>query len=263
MTGRKNIAYLITIAALLVSGCKSEKKLTTYNGIFNERPVTLYIAPLQDNSQRKEERYPQDVAFNAERNTAARHLMLSLPKPLTEKGYYVVPPMAAKQIAQQDTCTPRQLLETDLITYAQRYGVDAILVVTLHRWKEVEGEMILFMEYALRSCKSNTELMHSWVQAHTRIAYNYKGEIFPSPADRLLMVDYDIDASTALRCRLAAEVSAQTLRNLPISSAKRQFEQDRYQKANATYFRCEMTDNGEIEMERISMEAFEEACFVN
>lgn len=263
MIRRSTIPFILAVAALLATGCKSEKKVTTYSSIYKERPVTLYIAPLQDKSQRKEEKYPQDIAYNAERNTAARHLALSLAEPLTAQGYYVVPPLAAKQIAQQEHPATRELMEGDLKRYAQLYGVDAILIVTVHRWKEQEGDLYLFVEYILRSCKSNTDLMHNWVQAHTRIENNYKGEPYARPADRQLMVDYGVDAMTAIRCRLAAAVSAQVLRNLPISSKKRQFEQDRYRKSNTNYYGCDLTDSGEIELERISMEAFEEACFVN
>ncbi|KWW31619.1 MAG: hypothetical protein AUK63_313 [bacterium P3] len=262
MIRKTTIPYLLA-AVLLAAGCKGEKKAATYSSIYKERPVTVYIAPLQDNSQRKEEKYPQDVAFNAERNTAARHMYLTLNKPLSAQGYYVVPPMASKLIAGQEQQSTRELMEGDLKRYAQHYGVDAILVVTLHRWKEKEDEVILFAEYALRSCKSNTELMHSWVQASTKAERDYKGEAVARPADKRLMQDYDIDVNTALRCRLAEATCNQVLRDLPFSAQRRQFEQDRYQKANDSYFSCVLNENGEMETTRISMEAFEEECFIN
>ena len=263
MTHTKYTFILLTITLLTLAGCKSEKKVSTYSSIYKERPVTLYIAPLQDNSQRKEEKYPQDAAFNAERNTAARHLSLTLSRPLAAQGYYVIPALSAQRIAQQEQQTHKELLEGDLLRYAQQYGVDAMLIVTLHRWKDVDGEVMLFIEYVLRSCKSNTDLMHSWVQAVVKSEHNYKGDAVATPSDRLLMQDYGVDAATALRCRLAERVSDHVLRNLPFSARKRQFEQDRYQKANESYLRCVLTDNGEVEMEHISMEAYEEECFIN
>lgn len=263
MTQKKHTLILSFLLLLVFTGCKSEKKVSTYSSIYKERPVTLYVAPLQDNSQRKEEKYPQDAAFNAERNTAARHLTLTLSHPLAAQGYYVIPTLSAQRIAQQEQQSHKELLEGDLIRYAQHYGVDAVLVVTLHRWKDVDGEVMLFIEYVLRSSKSNTDLMHCWAQAVAKTEYNYKGEAVARHADRVLMQDYGVDAATALRCRLAERVSDHVLRNLPVSARKRQFEQDRYMKANDTYLRCVLTDEDEIEVEHISMEAFEEECFVN
>lgn len=264
MKHKTSILYIFAVTLLLLTaGCKSEKKVSTYSSIYKERPVTLYIAPLQDNSQRKEEKYPQDIAFNAERNTAARHLSLTLSQPLAKQGYYVVPTLSAQRIAKQENQTHKELLDGDLLRYAQQYGIDAVLIVTLHRWKDINGEVMLFIEYALRSCKSNIDFMHSWVQAVVKTEYNYKGESVANPADRILMQDYGVDAATALRCRLAERVSDHVLRNLPISSLKRQFEQDRYQKANETYLRCVLTENDEVEIEHISMEAYEEECYVN
>lgn len=264
MTHRTAIRFVFAATLLLLAvGCKSEKKITTYSSIYKERPVTLYVAPLQDKSQRREERYPQDIAFNAERNMAALHLSNTLSRPLTAKGYYVIPPLAAKQIAGIENTAQKELRDGDLLRYAQYYGVDAILLVTIHRWKNNENEVEIYLEYTLRSCKSNIDLMHSWVQANIKAEYNYKGEHVPTPFDRTLMQDYSIDAATALRCRLVERVSDLVLRNLPISASKRQFEQDRYETAHESYFRCVVNDNNEVEMEKISMEAFEEGCFVN
>ena len=264
MKQRKAIRYIFAATLLMMSvGCKSEKKIATYSSIYKERPVTLYVAPLQDKSQRREERYPQDIAFNAERNMAALHISKTLSKPLTAKGYYVVPPLAAKQIAEIEKNTPKELREGELLRYAQYYGIDAMLIVTIHRWKDRESEVQLFLEYTLRSCKSNIELMHSWVQAAVNAEYNYKGERVARPFDRAIMDDYGVDASTALRCRLVEQTSEYVLRNLPISASKRQFEQDRYQKAHDNYFRCFLNEDNVIEMEHISMEAYEEECFVN
>lgn len=264
MTHRTAIRYIFAATLLLmVIGCKSEKKVTNYSSIYKERPVNLYVAPLQDKSQRREERYPQDIAFNAERNMAALHLSKTLGRPLTAKGYYVIPPLAAKQIAGIENNTFKELSEGDLLRYAQYYGVDAVLLVTIHRWKESDGELQLFLEYTLRSCKSNIELMHSWVLGSVKAEYNYKGERVARPFDRAIMQDEGVDAATAVRCRLAERVSDHVLRNLPISSSKRQFEQDRYLKAHESYFRCFLNEDNEVEMEKISMEAYEEECFVN
>lgn len=262
---------LTIVAALLVmiplitalTGCKTEKKNTAYKGIYDERPVTLYIAPLQDNSQRKEEKYATDVDFNRQHDVAARFLKLTLSRPLETQGYYVLPWLSAQQIASTDTTTPQALANGDLLRYAQLYGIDALLNVHIHRWKDTGEETILFIEYQLRSCKSNHDLMHSWVRASLKNQVDYKGESVASPEERLLMMDYGFDINTARRCHLVQAVSDHVLHDLPFSAKKRQFERDRYRTANQDYYTFKLTESGEFEKQTITMEAFEEECFIN
>lgn len=171
--------------------------------------------------------------------------------------------MTSKQIADIEKNSTKELQDGSLLRYAQYYGIDAVVLVTIHRWKESNGTIELFMEYQLRSSKSNIDLMHSWIQAEVNTEFNYKGEQVAYPIDRATMQDYNVDAATALRCRLIEQVNGYVLRNLPISANKRQFEQDRYLKSHDNYYHCFLNSNNEIDSETISMEAYEEACFVN
>lgn len=244
------------------AGCKSEKKITTYDNIYKEKPVTVYIAPVEDKTSRKEEKFPQDKAANEERNVAARYLQLTLPKPLRNQGYYTISGMSALQIAKKEQHTSKQLRNEDIRSYAQYYGIDALLVVTMHRWIERNGEWQLFIEYTLRSTKSNSDLLHTWVKATKKLDTDFKGDPIAMKDDNDFAEAMNMDNSTAQRCRLVARVNDYVLRNLPISSSKRQFEQDRYMKANAAYFNYIFTPDGSIDIEKTTMEAFEEECFV-
>lgn len=263
---RSHIPYRILtlgFAILLLTACKSEKKTATYKSIYNERPVTIYIAPVQDVSKRKDAKYDTEVAYNEERNMAARYLQLILDEPLSKQGYYVVPLLASKQIASQEQATVHELYNGDLKHYAQQYGIDAVLLVRIHRWADNSEEVVLFIEYTLRSCKSNSDLMHCWVRASQKALVDYHGDPLPLPAEQKLMRDYGMDVTTARRCRLTQEVSRQVLRDLPFSAIKRQFERDRYRNANRDYFSFQLTEHGDMELQAITMEAFEEECFIN
>lgn len=41
-------------AIVLFGACKSEKKISRYSGIFDEKPLTIFLAPLQDNAPRRQ-----------------------------------------------------------------------------------------------------------------------------------------------------------------------------------------------------------------
>ena len=66
----KKLMTLSLLAAILLTGCKSEKKINSYSDIYSERPITIYIAPVIDKAERKVEKYPTDIAYNNEINTA-------------------------------------------------------------------------------------------------------------------------------------------------------------------------------------------------
>lgn len=259
---KKTAPIIALMALILLAGCNSNKKINTYENIYSEKPVTIYIAPIQDHSTRKPEKYPKDIDYNNELNTATNYLTQTMSTPLINQGYYVIGVLASQQIAKQQNHTAKQLMSGDLKIYAQLYGIDAVLTTTIHRWVEKNGEWILFIEYALRSTKSNNDLMHTWVKAVKQIPTDLKGDPIILKSDRAYAAKMNFDNGTAQRCFLVQQVNDYVLRNLPTSSVKRQFERDRYARANEAYFTYYFTPEGEIEIENSTMESFEEDCFV-
>ena len=257
------LAGCVICVLALATGCKSSKKVSTYDEIYNEKPVTVYIAPIEDKTSRKIEKYPMDKEANEELNAAARYMYHTLSVPLRRQGYYTIGTLATEQIAKQQGHSAKQLRNEDIRTYAQLYGVDAILIVTIHRWKSTYSNWDLFAEYTLRSTKSNNDLMHTWVKASKQLNTDYSGNPVAMPEDAEFAAEMEMNVSTAQRCQLVQKVNDYVLRNLPVSSNKPQFEKDRYLKANPSYFFYSFTPDGEIEIENMSMESFEEECFVN
>ena len=66
---KKTAPIIALMALILLAGCNSNKKINTYENIYSEKPVTIYIAPIQDHSTRKPEKYPKDIDYNNELNT--------------------------------------------------------------------------------------------------------------------------------------------------------------------------------------------------
>lgn len=252
------------VAALILSvaGCKSEKKIAHYSGIFSEKPQTIYLAPIQDNSSRKENKYQKDIAFNNEVTTAASFLYQTLPQPLINQGYYVIGPLASEKISNVMEHSFKQLRDMDISEYYKKYSIDAILLTTIHRWIDKNGEWTVFLEYQLRSTKSNSDLMHTWVKATKQIPLNTKGDPVALNSDNAFARKMDCDNGTAQRCRLVQMANDYVLRDLPLSATERRYEEDRYTNANATYFNYVFTGDGEIEIEKMTIDAYEQECFL-
>lgn len=257
----KLIAFSL-LALLLFGGCKSEKKINYYSDIYSEKPTIIYIAPINDRMDRKEEKYPSDIAYNNELNTSTAYLYQTMASPMLKRGYYVLAPVSSRQIAEVENSTPKQLRNGSLANYKQNYNIDAVLLVTIHRWTEENGKWIVFLEYQLRSTKSNVDLMHTWVMATKQVPVNMKTDPIIMQSDKAFAARFGMDNGTAQRCFLVEKVNEYVLRDLPISNTQRQFEDDLYRSSNRTYINYTWTEDGGADVQPISAEEFEQKCFI-
>lgn len=261
----KVTSKILTITALalfLLVGCKSEKKINSYSDIYSEKPTVIYMAPVNDRMERKEEKYPSDIAYNNELNTSTAYLYQTLAKPMLRRGYYVLGPAASAQIAATENSSAKELRNGSLAAYKTNYGIDAVLMVTIHRWTEENGKWIVFLEYQLRSAKSNVDLMHTWVMATKQLPLNMKRDPVMMQGDKTFAARFGMDNGTAQRCFLVEKVNEYVLRDLPISNTQRQFEDDLYRSANRTYINYTWTEDGGADVKPISAEEFEQKCFI-
>ncbi|MBQ1408667.1 MAG: hypothetical protein IIY87_02785 [Bacteroidales bacterium] len=253
--------YIAATALLLFAACNSEKKINTYSDIYSERPTTIYIAPINDKAPRRVEKYPTDAEYNNEINSAKAYMYQTMSAPMLRKGYYVIGPVASAEIAEATAFTPKQLRNDDLKVFNNDYGIDAILIVTLHNWKDENGKKIAYLEYQLRSTKSNVDMMHIWVLATKQVSVNLKGDPIKLKNDTRFAKLHGMDNGTAQRCYLVEKVNDYILRNLPTSSQRRQFEKDLYRTANPQYIRYTWLDGG-AEVEECSAEEYESQAFL-
>lgn len=259
---KRSLIPFLLCAIVLFGACKSEKKITKYSGIFTEKPLTIFLAPLQDNAPRKGNTYQKDIAFNNEIGTAAVYLYQTLPSALTNQGYYVIGPESSEQIIASTEHNFKHLRDMDISEYSTRFGIDAILLTTIHRWMDKNGEWTVFLEYQLRSTKSNSDLLHTWVKATKQIPLNTKGDPVALHSDQTFARKMNLDNGSAQRCLLVEKVNDYVLRNLPLSASSSRYEKDRYIHANDAFFTYYFTIDGQIEIEKSGLEAFEQECFV-
>lgn len=252
------------VAVLLLGACKQEKKVTYYEGIYSEKPVSIFIAPVDDQTMRKVEKYPSDIEYNDACNTATQYFQQTLAYPFIQNGYYVVGPVSARQIMEAEEFTFKHLRRGSLKDFYNAYGIDAVLNTTLYRWQEKNAEWTLFIEYQLRSTKTNTELMHKWVKATKRLPTNLKGDAYIMKEDKAFAASMGgLGTQATQQCYLVEKCNDYVLRNLPTSSTRRQFEEDLYHMANATYISYIWTEEGRADVQQLSPEEFEQACFVD
>ncbi|MCR4660015.1 MAG: hypothetical protein K5650_06940 [Bacteroidales bacterium] len=257
------ITALAALLAINLTGCKTTQKTAFYEDIYKEQTATIYVAPLNDLSARNAERELNDKNHNASLNTAAKYLYISASTPLITSGYYVIPPLASAQIAAAEQRTRKELMTGKIDDYATRYGIDAVLFTTIHGWRETSCQWTLFAEYVLRSTKSNDELMHVWVEASKLLPTDHRGNPLPLKADQDFADQWDCDLATAQRCRLAEILNQFVLNDLPLGNRSRQYNEDRYIPSRSTeYIKLMVDRDGTLEMKRISLEQFEEDCFL-
>lgn len=253
---------MFAAGAMLLAGCKSEEKAVSYESVYQEKPVIIYCAPTFDNCERRSEKYPTDVVYNNEINSANKFFYETMSSPLIKHGYYVIGPVASEQIAASETRTQKQLFYGDVKNYSTLYGIDAVIFTTIHRWREENGKWIVYIEYLMRSTKTNTDMMHKWVKAVKAVPLNLKKDPVIMKEDKEYAEAMEFDNGTAQRCYLVEKVNDYILRNIPISSTRRQFESDMHKPANNTYIQYTWTEQGNADVQNITLEEFEQEAFL-
>lgn len=258
----KRIPLILLACAALLSACKSEQKATYYSDIYAEKPVNVYITPVNDLTERRTVKYPKDAEWNNELNTAAQYLYQTMALPLVRHGYYVPGPVVCEEIAKVVDLSHKQLRNGSLEVFASQWGIDAIVNTSILKWKEENGKWIVYLEYQMRSTKTGVELMHKWVKAVKEVPTNLKGDPIILKQDKLFAARMGFDNGTAQRCWLVEKVNDYVLRNIPISSTRRQFEDDLYKSATQTYILYTWNEEGKADVQSISIEQFEQEAFI-
>lgn len=259
---KKISIYFSMLLLIALSACNNEKKASYYSDIYTEKPVTVFLSPVDDQTERRTVKYPKDEAYNNELNSAAKYMYQTMAAPLVNHGYYVLGPVVCEQIAQMNAMTPREWQNAPLNTFASKYGIDAVINTSIIKWTEENGKWIVYLEYQMRSTKSNVDLMHKWVKAVKAVPTNLKGNPMILKQDKDFAKAMNFDNGTAQRCFLVEKVNDYVLRNIPISSTRRQFEDDLYKAATNTYIAYTWNEEGKADVQNITIEEFESGAFL-
>ena len=221
-----------------------------YKDVYVERPATIYVAPVDDQSPHKAVREKKDSIYNISLSIAAKQLYLTAADPLTDMGYYVLGPLASAQIAATETRTGKQLRNENISDYNTELGVDAILFINLKSWKQTNNSWTAEIEYLLRSTHTGNELMHVWVNSTKFLHTDHKGNPKPLADDLRFAERYGCDLETAQRCRLVEITNQYVLRDLPSGERARSYDAERYVPSHPEYFYLRIQRDGSVELFR-------------
>jgi hypothetical protein len=183
---------------------------------------------------------------------------------LASQGYYTTAPLASDLIIEKAGKDYRKLMNGDISDLNSRFGIDAVLLVAIHKWAEPEvNEVVVFAEYTLRSVKSGLELMHTWVRGDKIQPVDDKGDPIELAADLAFLQTTEMDPHLAHRCLLLQGMSDFALRNMPTSASRWMFKQDQYTSANPNFYSFLMNTDGSIEREKYNEDAFGNECFTD
>ena len=242
----KTRLWMLLLLPLLMAACKGEKKMVQYDELYKDRPAIIYIAPLQDYTERRAVRTIEDSAYNVSVNAATKQLYLTASDPLVNKGYYVLGPLASSQIAAMEKRTVKQLRSENINDYYTDLGVDAILFMTVKKWENTHNSWTVEVEYDLRSTHTGSEVMHTLVRATKLLHTDFKGRPQPLGDDLDFGKRYDCDLETAQRCRLVEMVNKYVLGDLPSGSRARENSVERYMTSHAEYFNLHINPDGSV-----------------
>ncbi len=248
ITARAAILIGVCLLTAMLASCESAKKMEHYSEIYQETPLCIYVAPVNDLSPRRALRETVDSLYNASLNTAAKQLYLTAADPLTAAGYYVLGPLASAQIAATETRTGKQLRNENINDYATELGIDAILFIDLYEWKQTNDTWTAVVGYTLRSTHTSGELMHVRVNATKYLPTDYKGNPQPLADDLKFSSRYGCDLETAQRCRLVEITNQYVLRDIPVGSLARVYSTERYIPSHPDYFYLRIHKDGTVEL---------------
>lgn len=245
---RTPIILLIVLPLALLAGCKGEKRIAKYTELYNERPSTVYVVPVNDVSPRRAVRETADSVYNASLNVAARQLYLTASDPLTSHGYYTMGPLASAQLAATETRSGKQLRNENINDLYTDLGIDAVLFIDLLSWSNTSNTWSVEAEYVMRSTHTGVEVLHVHVNATKILHTDFKGNPKPLREDLEFAEKYGCDIETAQRCRLVEIMNQYVLRDIPSGKRARQRDAEQYVNSHPEYFKLRIHRDGSVEM---------------
>ena len=156
----RKIVTLILFASYLLTSCGTTKgvlKSERYTNMYDEKPISILIMP----------------PINRSVNVEAKELFYSsLIVPLSQKGYYVFPPLLTMDVLKEESAYDAEMfLNNSMKHIGILFDVDAVLFTTIHEWTKttVVAQIRIVIEYTLKSAKTD------------EILFNSTGDIIYSP----------------------------------------------------------------------------------
>lgn len=142
---KKKLIYLLIAIALLTS-CSTTtplKKSVAYQGMYKELPLTILLMPPINRS----------TAVEAKENFYS-----TMNVPLSNKGYYVLPPFLTMDILKKESAYDAELfVNGSLSKFGEIFGADIALFTIINNWDKssIGSKVTVSVEYIMKSTKTN------------------------------------------------------------------------------------------------------------
>ena len=140
----KKTNILFVIITLVITSCSTTKpvlKTIAYKGMYSEKPVSILIMPPINKT----------TAVDAK-----EYFHSTLNIPLTNAGFYVIPPFLSMEILKKESAYDAELfLNSSLTKFGEIFGADMVLFTIINKWNKGYGNVIVGVEYIVKSTKTN------------------------------------------------------------------------------------------------------------
>lgn len=138
---KKTILLTALATLLMLTSCSTTTRMSQYEGMYTEHPVTLLVMPPINNTT----------------NVEAKELLYtSINKPLVESGYYVISPHLAMEVLKQESAYDAEMfLDRDAAIFARVFGADAVIFSVIDVWKKRGFGIETQIRYFIKSTATN------------------------------------------------------------------------------------------------------------
>jgi hypothetical protein len=142
----KSITLCLLITLALLSSCSTTtplKKSIAYEGMYKEQPLTILLMPPINRSTAVE---------------AKEYFYSTMNVPLSNKGYYVLPPFLTMEILKKESAYDAELfVNGSLSKFGEIFGADMALFTIINNWDKssIGSKVTVSVEYVMKSTKTN------------------------------------------------------------------------------------------------------------
>lgn len=185
----KRIYLLLTAVVCLFAACSpvGTTKLAKYQTLYDEQPVAVLVMPPINRSTKVE---------------AKMSFYNTLSMPLSNNGYYALPPFISMQVMQDQSAYDSELLiDKSMKVLDKAFGADAVLFTIVHEWKKlsVANSIEIKIEYILKSTKTD-EILYERMGVVTFRSSSNSGSILADLAVNILSTALTKEVELARSC---------------------------------------------------------------
>lgn len=209
----KNNLFPLLFIILLISSCSTPSSLptreSTYANLYQQSPITIMLMP----------------PINRSTKVEAKELFYSsLIIPLTQRGYYVLPPLLTMTILQEESAYDTELyINNSIIKAGELFGADAALFTIIHSWEKssISGIITVDIEYILKSAKNDESLFHRRGEISLNIEMN-TGSILGDLIGTMIATAMTKEIGVARSCNVRSFL------DIPFGAYSPYFNQDKH-----------------------------------